>query len=280
MGILIGLIAAAIVIVCAALFLIAPRRRPPALLDQLCRYRYAHRGYHDSSAGIPENSMAAFRRAAAHGFGAELDVHLSRDGRLVVMHDESLLRTCGVNQEISDLTAAELSQFRLEGTDELIPDLEQVLALAEQEKMPLIIEVKPVRRNHAALCAAVVAMLDRFSVDCCLESFDPRAVYWLRRHRPELVRGQLTENYSRHGEQLSAPTRFVLHQLLTNFLTRPDFIACRVEDRGDFAVRLCCGLLHAQEFGWTIRTPEEQCAVEHSGGVIIFEHFDPSKMKV
>ena len=87
-------------------------------------WRYAHRGYHDKPR-IPENSMAAFRRALDRRFGVELDVHLMKDGRLAVIHDSSLLRTAGVDVAVEDLTAEELKQYRLEGTDEQIPLLEE-----------------------------------------------------------------------------------------------------------------------------------------------------------
>ena len=123
-------------------FLTFPRRNHPkwALLRQ---YRYAHRGYHDKP-NIPENSMAAFRRAIEHGYGAELDVHLMKDGRLAVIHDASLKRTAGADVLVEDLTAEELKQYRLEGTQEQIPLLEEVLPLF-QGKTPLIIELKAER---------------------------------------------------------------------------------------------------------------------------------------
>ena len=70
-------------------------------------WRYAHRGYHDQPQ-IPENSMAAFRRAVAYHYGAELDVHLMRDGHLAVIHDASLKRTAGAEVLVEDLTAEEL----------------------------------------------------------------------------------------------------------------------------------------------------------------------------
>ncbi len=273
-----GILAAAaaiLIVILLDLFLLAPRRKSPPLLRVLRTYRFAHRGYHDSADGIPENSLAAFRRAVEHGFGAELDVHLSKDGRLVVMHDESLKRTCGVDWPISELTADELSAYRLEGTDEKIPFLEEVLPLFEG-RTPLVVEVKPVHRNHAALCRAACEMLDRYRVDYCMESFDPRAVLWLRKNRPDIVRGQLAENFTRHGEKLAAPLRFALHNLLTNALTRPDFVAYRVDDRRDLSFCVATKLLGAQEFSWTVRTPEEQRAVEKDGGVIIFERFDPT----
>jgi hypothetical protein len=90
-------------------FLTFPRRNHPkwALLRQ---YRYAHRGFHDKPV-IPENSLTAFRRAVESGFGAELDVHLTKDGRLAVIHDSKLKRVCGVEGCVEDFTAAELGRF-------------------------------------------------------------------------------------------------------------------------------------------------------------------------
>ena len=118
------------------------------------QWRYAHRGLHDREKGIPENSMAAFKRAAANGFGAELDVHLLKDGTLAVFHDSDLRRCANVDGQIEDLTLEELKQLRLEGTDEQIPTFDEVLALFESAT-PLIIELKTARGNHQALAKAV-----------------------------------------------------------------------------------------------------------------------------
>lgn len=104
------------------------------------KYRYAHRGFHDKPV-IPENSLPAFRRAIEHGFGAELDVHLLKDGTLAVFHDSDLRRCANVDGQIEDLTLEELKQLRLEGTDEQIPTFDEVLALFESAT-PLIIELK------------------------------------------------------------------------------------------------------------------------------------------
>ncbi|MFQ9053403.1 MAG: glycerophosphodiester phosphodiesterase family protein [Oscillospiraceae bacterium] len=88
-------------------------RRGHSAWGLLRLFRYAHRGYHDKPR-IPENSMAAFRRAIENGFGAELDVHLMKDGRLAVIHDASLKRTAGADVLVEDLTAEELKTYRLE----------------------------------------------------------------------------------------------------------------------------------------------------------------------
>jgi glycerophosphoryl diester phosphodiesterase len=239
-------------------------------------WRYAHRGYHDKPR-IPENSMAAFRRALDRRFGVELDVHLMKDGRLAVIHDSSLLRTAGVDVAVEDLTAEELKQYHLEGTDEQIPLLEEVLTLFEGQT-PLIVELKAERGNYNELAAAAVAMLDRYRVQYCIESFDPRCLQWLRKNRPEIVRGQLSEQFLRHekdGANLSRLTRFVLSNLLMNCLTVPDFIAYRFSDRDCLSVRWCRRFYKVQEINWTIADRRDMEAAERAGNLVIFERFDP-----
>ena len=103
-------------------------------------WRYAHRGFHDKPR-IPENSLPAFKRAVQCGFGAELDVHLMKDGHLAVIHDASLKRTAGADVLVEDLTAEELRQYTLEGTEYHIPLLEEVLPIFAG-KAPLIVELK------------------------------------------------------------------------------------------------------------------------------------------
>ena len=76
---------------------IRPCRRREEEMQRFAAQYYAHRGLHNEAEGIPENSMGAFARAVAEGYGIELDVHLSRDGEAVVFHDDNLRRMCGVD---------------------------------------------------------------------------------------------------------------------------------------------------------------------------------------
>ena len=240
------------------------------------QWRYAHRGLHDREKGIPENSMAAFKRAAANGFGAELDVHLMKDGKLAVIHDASLLRTAGADVEIEDLTAEALEQYPLEGTEQRIPLLEEVLPIFAG-KAPLIIELKAERGDHDALAAATCALLDQYKVLYCIESFDPRCIRWLKKNRPEIVRGQLSENFLRHGDGGNMPKvlLWALGNLLTNCLAKPDFIAYRFSDRNNFCLRWCRWFYKVQEINWTITTKEEMREAESAGNLVIFQDFDP-----
>lgn len=241
----------------------------------LSDYHYAHRGLHDLSQGIPENSLTAFARAVEHGYGAELDVHLSKDGKLVVMHDESLKRMTGVERNICDCTEDELCALRLAGTDEPIPMLQDVLPIF-CGKTPLIIEIKTHGGNHEKLTRTVCRLLrDYPDLDFCIESFDPRVLMWLRKHRPNIVRGQLSCNFIKHRSGLSFGTAVVLTGLMTNFLTVPHFIAYSFNDRKRTGLWLCRHLWGVQEFAWTLRTLEAVEQAESEGMLAIFENCLP-----
>ncbi|MBR3212153.1 MAG: glycerophosphodiester phosphodiesterase [Firmicutes bacterium] len=241
---------------------------------ELCKWRYAHRGYHDKPQ-IPENSIPAFKRAIERGWGAELDVHLLKDGTLAVFHDSDLMRCAGAEGVIEDLTKDELAGLRLEGTDNKVPLLDEVLELFEG-KAPLIIELKTYGGNHRALAEAVCKRLDTYDGDFCIESFDPRAIAEVRRLRPWICRGQLAQDFIKRSEGLPAYQRVLLTTLRTNFLSRPDFIAYRFEDRHNIFLRLCVRS-GVQEVNWTIDSKEDMLAAEADGALVIFERFDPDE---
>lgn len=256
------------------LYLLALRGRTghPGL-SKLRGWNYAHRGLH--SQGVPENSLAAFRAAVAHGYGAELDVHLLRDGGLAVIHDSLLRRTTGREGRVEDLTTAELAQCRLEGTDETIPTFQEVLKVFAG-KTPLILELKPVDGNHAKLCEAACAAMEGYEGIWCMESFDPRVVHWLRKNRPDIIRGQLSENYLRKPQSKLPPVlKFALAFHLENFLCKPDFIAYDYPTRKVPSNPICRKLWGLEAVTWTLRTPEEHETALKEGWIPIFEHYLP-----
>lgn len=268
-----------------AAWLMAPRhdKSVDARWEQISAFRYAHRGLYDNTLGIPENSLAAFREARMANFGCELDVHLTRDHKLVVIHDSHLGRMCGVDALVEDLTLAELLEFQLLDTAQSIPTLEAVLSLYEwsraantQPPAPLIIELKPYRNNHTELAQLCAATLDKFNVRYVVESFDPRALVWFKQNRPEVIRGQLAQDALRQ-EHPSLPwlERAVETALLGNALSRPDFIAYRFEDRGTVPARISDKLFRAHQVSWTVRNQADMLTAEAAGAVVIFEGFIP-----
>lgn len=242
-------------------------------LSALRGWAYAHRGLHGN--GIPENSMAAFRTALEAGYGIELDIHLLKDGSLAVMHDSLLQRTTGCQGRIEDLTLEQLGNYRLDSTEETIPTFREVLELYAG-KAPLIIELKTADNNHVALCEAACKAMEGYEGPWCMESFDPRCIRWLRLHRPDIIRGQLAENFVADKKNPLHPAlKFGITHQIGNFLLMPDFVAYRFIDRktlGNFLVRKFWGV---QGVTWTLRSQEDFDAAVKEGWLPIFEGFQP-----
>jgi glycerophosphoryl diester phosphodiesterase len=254
--------------------------------NEFVRYRYAHRGLHDDSLGAPENSLAAFRRAREYDFGVELDVHLTADDRLVVIHDSDLKRMTGKEGIVEELTRPQLEEYRLNGTNQGIPTLAEVLRIFEWDgrgtmPAPLIIEIKTYCENADLLTSRVMECLDTFDVRYCIESFDPAVLVWLRRNRPEVIRGQLSMDFlasdaGASAKALPPPLRVGATALLGNVAAKPDFIAYKFDDRKQPVVRLVCGLLGGKLITWTIRSERDMLASEAEGAPVIFEGFLPA----
>ncbi len=232
---------------------------------------YAHRGLHSRDKSVPENSLEAFRLAARAGYGAELDVQLSRDGQVVVFHDETLKRVCGVDKRVDELSLLELKSLRLCGTEQRIPLLTEALAVIRGAG-PLIVELKSGRRNRE-LCEKTYAILENYRGDVCIESFNPMIVGWFRLHGRDLVRGQLAMPAERYkGESISPLQGFLMSRVLMNFISRPQFIAYRIGPR-PLAVRLS-EALGAMKFGWTSHEPRS----EQGRDGVIFEFYRPHRI--
>ena len=252
-------------------FSVMGRRKHPGL-PLLRGWSYAHRGLHDDH--LPENSMAAFRAALKKGYGIELDLHLLKDGNLAVIHDHSLLRTAGVDIKIEDLTTEDLSKYHLESTSETIPTFAQVLELFDG-KAPMIVELKAIGGNHAALTDKAVSMLKGYRGIYCIESFDPRCIRHLKKCHPHIIRGQLTENFLPAKGKLPLLIRCMMTWQFGNFLLQPDFVAYKFADRknlGNFLVRKFWGV---QGVTWTLKTPQEYDTAVKEGWLPIFEGFEP-----
>ena len=181
---------------------------------------------------------------------------------------------------VEQLTLAELGECRLMGTDEGVPTLDEVLRLFDASgdttspAPPVIVELKTADGNAALLAERTMACVDRYDLSFCVESFDPRALGWLRAHRPDVLRGQLVRSFL-GDKDLSLARRLGATALLGNVTARPDFIACRFRDRGLPAVRLACGRLGAHLVTWTIHSEREMLESEAEGAPVIFEGFIP-----
>lgn len=117
----------------------------------------AHRGLFNNNSDAPENSLAAFRNALEHGFGMELDVQLTKDGKLVVFHDFDLKRMCGVHKKLTELTYAELEQYSLKNSTEKIPLFLMSWNWSTEKchlwlKLKLILTIRQPRKRRLQCC--------------------------------------------------------------------------------------------------------------------------------
>lgn len=261
-----------LLLVIVYLFLIAPRMtgRPDAAA--LMGVHYAHRGLHDNQGDAPENSMAAIRKAVENGYGIEFDVQLTRDRIPVVFHDESLMRVCGVEGNVRDYTFEELQQFPLLASQERIPLFSDVLK-AVDGRVPLIIEIK-IHEDPAEVCARADELIAAYKGPYCIESFDPRAVAWYKKNRPQVIRGQLSCDFNT-PERRESFAEMLVHHLLTNVTTRPDFIAYDHLHKGNLSRVLCRKLFGALSVAWTLKSQQELDAAAPDFDLFIFEQFIP-----
>jgi len=259
-------VAVAAVAAAAPVFLLAPGRAGKRQKSAFLGVNYAHRGLHTRDKSVPENSLEAFRLAARQGYGVELDVQLTKDGHVVVFHDATLDRVCGVEGRVDEFTYGELCKFRLCGSEYGIPLLSEVLAVI-RNRGPIVLEIKPGKRNKE-LCRKTYEILSTYRGDVCIESFHPMIVSWFRFHAPEFVRGQLAmpaKGYKDQGKFMA----FVLSNTLLNFIARPHFIAYDIGKR-PLAVKFA-QLLGAMPFCWTSHEPANEKGMDG----VIFEFYKP-----
>lgn len=267
---------AALLLAALVCFLVWPGRALPAQKAAFAGVNCAHRGLHTKDKAVPENSLAAFRAAVDAGYGMELDIQLSKDGAVVVFHDDTLERVCGMRGRVDAFTLQQLGEMRLCGTAERIPLFTEVLD-AVAGRAPMIVELKSGPRNDE-LCEKGLRLLRGYQqrypqAAFCVESFDPRIVAWFRKNAPDILRGQLAHPAKEYAH-MSFPLRFALANLLGNAAARPQFVAYEYGPKAPGA-RLC-EALGAVRVCWTVRSAADGDAAQRQNDTVIFEHYRPA----
>ena len=247
-----------------------------ALTEGFLRLPLAHRGLHDVADGRPENSRAAIRAAIKAGYGIEIDLQLSRDGRAMVFHDYDLLRLTGQKGPIQRRSAAELGQIALLGGSDTVPTLTQVLdQVAEQ--VPLLIEIKDqdgqMGANIGKLEEATARALQGYEGPVALMSFNPHSVQKMAGLCPDIPRGLTTSAYRAEDWQLLPNgTRDRLREI-------PDYDAlgcCFISHEADDLDRPRVAELKrrgANVLCWTIRSPEAEAEARKIAQNVTFEGY-------
>lgn len=223
----------------------------------------AHRGLWGDK--IKENSLTAYKNAAAKGFPIEIDVYLSSDGEIFSFHDSKLKRMTDVEGFIYEKSSEELKQLRLKESDEPIPTLEQVLSIAEG-KSPLLIEIKD--QPDKSIVDKLIARLKNYEGEFAIQSFNPLYMIRVKKLAPEFIRGVLTDPRLKNYTPLK---RFIIRRMPFNFIIKPDFIACRYNYLNLVKRKAKNKVLLA----WTVTSTEIKDEIKGKCDNIIFEHFRP-----
>ena len=177
-------------------------------------------GHRGASGHAPENTMAAFRRAVELGARfIETDLHLSRDSRLVAIHDSTLERTTNGQGAVRDYNFIELREldagcwFGAQFAEQRIPTLEEILDFAREADIVFYLEIKsePALGLHHALVSALRVPED--AARSVVISFDSAILEKIRQLNASLMLGllfdrpssQAIEEAQRLGAQQLAP---------------------------------------------------------------------------
>ncbi len=234
-------------------------------MDWLTATPLAHRGLHGD--GIPENTLAAFRAACDRELPVELDVHLTRDGQVAVIHDDDLRRVAGRPLKIRDASVEDLYAARVLGTDEHVPTLDEVLDVLGG-RVAVMIELKNLSGAVGPLEQAVHDRLGTYGGPACVASFNPRSILWFARNAPEVVRGQTASSFA--DVAMPAPVRVALRGMVANRWSRPHFLSYDLRDLPSEPVE------RWRERGlplitWTVRTAADVAKARTVADNFIFE---------
>ena len=224
----------------------------------------AHRGLHDLNKERWENTLAAFDAAAKAGFAIECDVHLTKDGGVIVFHDDDLKRLTGREGRISDLTLAEATELHIGCTADRAPTLKQMLDLIAG-RVPVVIELKGIEGRDDGLVAAVAKELASYKGQAAIMSFDHHLVRLFASDAPGIpggltAEGTRTKDFEAHFSMLA-------HQI--------SFVSYNVHHLPNPFVSFVREKLALPVISWTVRDAEMKKHSDLNVDQITFEGFDP-----
>lgn len=263
---------------CLYFYCIMPRFSRKKEVQNFMHHLFAHRGLFTPDQTIPENSMPAFEQAVKNRYGIELDIQLTKDKQVVVFHDHTLTRMCGIDLPVCELTYEELQKHTLMHSQEKIPLFKDVLDMVNG-RVPLLVEIK-LPTIHTYTCQLADQLLQDYPGDYCVESFNPLALRWYKKHRKDVVRGQLSANLTNPVAEGGYILSFLVKYLLLNFLGRPDFIAYCYKDTQNVSFLLNKCLYHTPTFAWTVRSEAVLEKYSAKFDSIIFDSFIPTNKHI
>ena len=207
----------------------------------------SHRGIHDNQK-IFENTLEAIKLAQEKNYIIEIDIHLTKDNKIIVFHDYNTKRITNQDMIIEKSNYQDLNNQNIIH----IPTLEEVL---EQVKgtVPLLIEIKQPNKV-GKLEQELLKLLTNYKGEYAIQSFNPYVLLWLKKHHPNIIRGQLS--YSYNNKKINKLTKIILKNMLLNKLTTPHFISYKYNELPISKIKKY-QKHNIKVLGWTITKKEE-----------------------
>jgi glycerophosphoryl diester phosphodiesterase len=237
---------------------------------------FAHRGLHDHTKGIVENTGSAFQAAIDAGYAIETDVRASGDGEIMVFHDATLERLTEGSGAVAELGATALKKTRFRGTSDKMFTLGDLLELISG-RVPLLIEIKSGWSGQGPLEQRIAEYLASCQGHAAVMSFDPRSVAAFAAAAPGTPRGLVAGRFDAplHWAGLTTWQRFKLRHLLSAFIARPQFIAYDIRALPALAPVATRTLFGWPLLTWTVRSKAERRTARKWADAMIFEGFRP-----
>ena len=246
--------------------------RPRRAADFLVARPIAHRGLHDFETGVVENTASAFAAAIARNYAIECDLQVTRDGEAVVFHDDGLERLTEGKGMVKSLTAPEMQQQKIRGSNDRVQTLSELLQQVDG-RVPLAIELKSHWDGDERLVDRALIVLKDYDGPYALMSFDPDVIAAIAGKSPGTFRGIVADraDHPFYGS-LPLPRRLELRTLGYLGRTTPDFISFYHGELPWAPLTAYRGAGHPV-ISWTVRSPEQAAVARRYSDQITFERF-------
>lgn len=216
---------------------------------------------------IPENSILAFKRAIRNKYIIELDVHITKDNKIVVFHDFSLKRLFNVNKLVENCTYNELLNYSFPNTNQKIPLLKSVLNIVNGS-VPIIIEIKSLSFN-GKLEKELCKIIDNYNGLIYVQSFNVLSILWFRINKKKINRGII---YSSLDKKANILKNNIIKLILFNTILKLDFISCNKDSLNDNYIVKARKKIPI--FSWTIKNKEEYDLYQRFSDKLICDNMD------
>ncbi len=236
----------------------------------------AHRGLHDASSGVIENTASAFAAAIAGGYAIETDLQISADGEAFVHHDDALGRLTEGSGRLAAMTAGEIEAVPFKATRDRIMTLGDLCDFVAGRAI-LVIELKSHFDGDRRLVQRSADVLANYRGPVAVMSFDPAMIEVVRWIAPHLTRGIVAERHYAHPEWDRFPRaeKRGMAMLLHAARTRPHFIAYGVKDLPAAAPLIARLLFRLPLLTWTVRSDADRRTAARWADQMIFEGLRP-----